>query len=128
MPQVTTVECLIAAVKGRLEEVGPVFLGETFDIDTWALLCELVLPERFRAPPCDPEPIPAASAGDPQGRVLVMERRARRGFALHSPHDPPKPDGEDGTRGLAPAGSALTPKQAGVRPPGNRRTPGRGVG
>ena len=128
MAQTTTVEGLIAVVKDRLDEIGPAFLGGTFDIDAWALLCELVLPERFKAPPPDSRPIPATSAGEPAGRVLVMERRARRGFALHSPHDAAKPDRVDGTRGLASAGSAMTPKQSGVRPSENRRTPCRGVG
>ena len=123
MAQATTVEGLIAAVKVRLDEAGPVLLGGTFDIDSWALLCELVLPERFRAPPCDPEPMPA---GDPEGRVLVMERRARHGYALTAPHDPPKPVGEDGRRGLTPAGGTLTPKQQAVRPAGHRRVFGRG--
>ena len=127
MAQKTAAEAWADRVEARLHEVGEVFLGDTLDDYTWGLLCELVLPERFRAPPIDPRPLPPAAAADPAARAVAMARRHARGFALHSPADPPKPPDADGGRGLEPAGPGLTAKQAAVRPASHRRTRPPGV-
>ena len=119
MPQPTRVQAVYAELEDRLNDLGDTFDGDTIDPYTWALICELFLPERFKAPPVDPRGIPAMFAGDPESRVLVMADRHAEGFAIHSPRDAKKPDWADGTRGLAPDGSALTAKQGAVNP-GNR--------
>lgn len=128
MAQKSTAETLFETIEARLHEVGEVFLGDTLDDYTWALLCELVLPERFRAPPVDPRPMPAHVAGDPEARAREYAARHARGVSLFAPHDPPKPAGADGSRGLIPAGPGLTAKQMAVRPMGHRRTAARSVG
>lgn len=92
-------------IEDRLDEMADIFDGDVMDAETWALIQEHLMPERFKAPPIDPKPIPPLFVGNPECRVYVMELRARHGLALHSPHDPPKPDWADGSRGLTSAGA-----------------------
>ena len=111
-------------LEDRLDEAGEAFEGYVLTVRRWALLCELLLPERFKAPPHDPRPIPPMVAGDPECRVLVMMDRAHEGYTVFSPGDARKPDWADGTRGLTAGGTDLAPGQAARLPKPRPRTDG----